>query len=251
MTTPPTLTQLLAVSQGSMTDEQHMKVLLSYYEEKNDLRKRKFKKILEQEYQLEKLGPLFSKLKSMEYTYAEQLKEQTAKKHQNGYCWATINPKGDIPFDKFRKKVEKIVKYSCFKGYAYVFEQRGTVEEKNIGKGFHAHLLFRRNLAYKPKDLEQRIRRGCKGIVGNVMNNHMVNIAKIGEEFAIDKYKYMTADKQIAKQQKQIGDIQFRKNHNLMKIYINNISLDIINATEQKKLNSPNQENGEGSQKAF
>lgn len=244
MTTTPSLMDILCDEKESMTSNQHLRLLLLFNEEKIELRKRKFRKILEQEYQLEKLGPLFSKLKSMENTYAQELKEKTAEAHQNGYCWCTINPKEGISFDNFRKKIEKIVKYSCFKGHAYVFEQRGTVKEGNIGKGFHAHLLFSRNLSYKPKDLEQRIRRGCKGIVGNVNNNNFINLAKIGKDYAIDKYKYMTASKKLEKQEKQIGDIQFRKIHNLRKIYINNISLDIINAQEQKKDNSTHQKNG-------
>lgn len=223
-------TLCFAKTEFNMSEAQHLKLLLRYQEEKNDLSSRKFKKILEQEYQLGKLGILNIKLKDLETQYAVQIKEQTAEKHHNRYCWCTINPKSDITFAMFKKKVEKIVKYSCFEGYIYVFEQRGTLGEKNIGKGFHAHLLFRRNLSYKPKDLEQRIRRGCKGIVGNIMDNKFVNLAKIGKDFALDKYKYMTDLKKSEKQEKQKGDIIFRKTHKLQSMYNNNFLLDIINA---------------------
>lgn len=205
-----------------------------YNNEKEELLKRKMKKILNQEYQLEQLGPLYNKLKSLENTNEKRLKEKLAEKNNNAWFWATINPKNDISFEKFRKVIEKIAKYSCFAGCVYTYEQRGTLEEDNLGKGFHAHMIMKRNLNYKPKDLEAKLRRGCKSIVGNILNNHQVNTAKIGYDFAGDKYKYITGSKKLEKQDKQIADRIFRKNRKLKSIYNFNISPDIINAWKKK-----------------
>lgn len=219
---------------------------------KQDLLKRKIQQVLHQEYELNTIDdPLIKSVRLMEQRNRVRLKELNAEKHQNSFLWVTINPKQSVKLCDFVKQVAKIAKYSCFIGYCYVYEQRGTLGEKNIGKGFHAHLLLQRNLAYKPSKCKQKVQRGCAKLVGNINNNNQLNFAIIGRDFAVDKYKYISAAKKISKQDKQIGDKQFRKQNNLEIIYRNNISLDIINGKGKKKDVSVNQKNGEGGQNAL
>ncbi len=72
-----------------------------YFEELKDLRRRKFRKILSQQYTLETLGDYYKNMKKIECTNAEKLKLQTAKAHKNLYLFITINPKPEIKFDVF------------------------------------------------------------------------------------------------------------------------------------------------------
>ena len=225
--------------------------LNTYMVMKKDLLKRKIQKVLHQEYELNTIDdPLIKNVRLMEQRNRERLKELNAEKHKNSFLWVTINPKQSIKLCDFVKQVAKIAKYSCFTGYSYVFEQRGTLGEKNIGKGFHSHLLLQRNLAYKPSKCKQKIQRGCAKLVGNINNHNQLNFAIIGKDFAIDKYTYISAAKKISKQDKQIGDVQFRKNNNLEIIYKNNISIDIINGKGKKEDISVNKKNGQGGQDA-
>lgn len=209
--------------------------LALYNIEKEALLQRKIKRCINQEYQLELLGGMFKKIKSLENTNDKRLKENQAERNSNSYLWITINPKIEVNFEKFKKKVEKIVKYSCFTSALWVYEQRGTIEGGDIGKGFHAHILVKRKLTFKPSYCERKVREGCKTLVGNTNNNNQIFITKIGSEYAKDKYKYMTGSKQSEKQDKQKGDITFRKKYKLSSIYKINISPDVINEWSKKE----------------
>lgn len=220
MTTHNSLNRLM-IAHSNTEDDTLFKIRTIYDEEKNLLLRNKIKKIVNQEYELEQYGAMYQDLKLMIKDNKAKLLKQTAIEHQNGYLWCTINPKPEIKFLAFKKYIEKIAKYSCFKEYTYAFEQRGTEKEKNIGKGFHCHLILKRNLAYKPSKLIQKIKRSAGKIVGNINNNNQLNFATIGEDYAKDKYTYINGLKKQQKTEKQIGDIQFRKKNNLEKIYTN------------------------------
>lgn len=236
----------LLLSHQTNNDKLRHDNLALYNLEKQAFLQRKIKKCIGQEYELELLGDMYKKIKSLEYTNEKLLKEKTAERNKNSWLWVTINPKSEVTFDFFKKKIEKISKYSCFDGHIYVYEQRGTLEEKNIGKGFHAHILVKRKLQFKPSYCETKIRVGCKALVGNINNPNQVFVAKIGTEYAGDKYKYMTGLKKDEKRDKQKGDITFRKKHNLSSIYKNNISVDVINGWKKETDNV--KKNGEGSE---
>lgn len=187
--------------------------------EVDELLKRKIKHALELGYQLEQMGDKFSKLKQMVDLKKNELREMTAKKNNNGYLWITINPMCQVKLIDFIKKVQKIVKYSCFTETLYVFEQRGTLLTNDVGKGFHAHILAKRNLAFKPSKCKDQIRRGCKTLVKNINDPRWVNLAAIGAEFATDKTEYMLGCKKIEKQAKQKADAYWRCEQNLKASY--------------------------------
>lgn len=191
-----------------------------YLEELKELKKRKFRKILEQEFQLETLGEFQKGLNQIIQGNKQLLKERTSKLHNNGWIWITINPKPSITLDYFRKKVEKLVNRNLFTEVCYVYEQRGTTL-KESGKGFHAHILAKRNLDYKPFKVAQCIQNTCKTLVKNVKNNNLLNIQHIGEDYKKDKMDYILGEKTgDGKDQKQLIDIQWRKKHNIS-IYYN------------------------------
>lgn len=104
----------------------------------------------------------------------------------------------------------------------YVFEQRGTIADNNIGKGFHAHILIKRNLSYKPSALISKLQRGLVKIVKDVKAPHLLNMHVIGDEFALDKIRYMIGAKKTEKQEKQLADVQWRQENNLEKLYKKN-----------------------------
>ena len=185
--------------------------LALYNAERELFLQRKIKKCLGLEYELEKLGDLFKNIKTLENNNSKLLKEKTAEANQNSWIWLTINPKESISLEVFRKKCLKIVKYSCFTGAIWCYEQRGTLKEDNIGKGLHIHALLKRNLSFKPSYCERKIREGCKTLVGNIKSINQIVVSKIGNDYAKDKYKYMTEAKKLEKRDKQKGDISFRK----------------------------------------
>lgn len=99
-----------------------------------------------------------------------------------------------------------------FKDYLYVLEQRGSTEFE-AGKGFHAHILVRRNLEYKPSWLKKNIGNTCKNLC-NINNPNLLNIQVIGEDFARDKKVYILGQNKNGegKDLKQQIDIFWRKN---------------------------------------
>lgn len=191
-----------------------------YFEELKDLRRRKFRKILSQQYTLETLGDYYKNMKKIECTNAEKLKLQTAKAHKNLYLFITINPKPEIKFDVFHKKMEKLVNRNIFKKGMYVLEQRGTTIE-DAGKGFHCHMLCTRNLDYKPCKVSACIRNTCKTLC-NANDRRVLNIQFIGEEFMEDKRNYVLGHNKTGegKSEKQDMDVHWRKKNNL-KLYYN------------------------------
>jgi len=151
-----------------------------------------------------------------------ELKKQTATKHNNGYLFITINPKPEVELKDFLKLLKKISCKTCFDECVYVLEQRGS-DESSIGKGFHAHMLVRRNLSYKPIKLKQNVKNSCKKIVGNIHNENQLNLQTIGEDFAKDKQNYIIGNKTgDGKDIKQDYDKVWRKKEGIAK-YLGNI----------------------------
>jgi len=93
-----------------------------------------------------------------------------------------------------------------------VLEQRGDTLE-NMGTGFHSHILFKRNLNYKPTKCITNLKNSLKKVVGDVNNQHQFNYKVIGSEFAQDKKKYIIGQNKTGdnKDQKQKTDLFWRK----------------------------------------
>ena len=183
-----------------------------------NFKKKKFESIIRMEYDAELLGQKMIDIKNYEKEVKGKLKELVAKDHNNGYCFITINPNKEIDLNTFRDKIDKFVKRNMFQEYRYVLEQRGANEDE-AGKGFHAHILLKRNLDYKPSKIVVNTKNSFKGIT-NVDNPAILNIQTIGEDFAKDKDEYMTGVKTgEGKDEKQAIDILWRKENNIESVY--------------------------------
>ena len=157
-------------------------------------------------------------IKEYEKEVKMTLKENIAKEHNNGYCFITINPSPTTTLTQLQEKVEKFVKRNMFEKYRYVYEQRSPTEE-NVGHGFHAHILLKRNLNYKPSKISLNTKNTFKGIT-QVDNPQILNIQHIGEDFAKDKDEYMNGVKTgEGKEAKQAIDKIFRQKNNLESVY--------------------------------
>lgn len=192
-----------------------------HMEESEELIRRKFKKILGQEYELGRMGEFAVGLKQLEKQNEILIREQKASKRQNSHIFITINPKPTIELVKFLTVCHKIAKKTCFDDILYVFEQRGTIEGCDVGKGFHCHLLVKRNLNYKPTKCITNVQNSCKNIVGNVKSGNQLNIKVIGPEFAADKKNYILGKNKTeeGKDVKQDADVKWRKSECIAEFY--------------------------------
>ncbi len=183
-----------------------------------NFKKKKFESIIKMEYDAGLLGQKMIEVKEYEKEVKVKLKELVAKDHNNGFCFITINPNKDVDLNTFRDKIDKFVKRNMFQDYRYVLEQRGATTDE-AGKGFHAHILLKRNLDYKPSKIVVNTKNSFKGIT-NVDNPAILNIQTIGEDFAKDKDEYMTGVKTgEGKDEKQAIDILWRKDNNIESVY--------------------------------
>lgn len=195
--------------------ERYWKLNTDYQKAKEDFRHIMMKTIIKNDVALGRADRFTTDL----YEYLEkqkiELKKQTAKKHNNGYLWITINPKPEVTLGEFINFVNKITTKTCFTECKWAYEQRG-ITEADMGKGFHVHILAKRNLNYKPIKCKQNIKQSCKKIVGNIHNENQLNIQVIGDDFAKDKIVYITEVKTgEGKDKKQAMDIPWRKKNNL------------------------------------
>ncbi len=190
-----------------------------FFEEKKDLQRRKIKKILEQQYYLGTLGNLYNGMLKIENENVQKKKRMTAVAHNNLFLFITVNPKPEIPFKEFKKKMEKLSNRNIFNNALYVYEQRGSTEEE-AGKGFHCHMLCERNLNYKPTKVVSCIKNTCKSLC-NVKDKRVLNIQLIGEEFMNDKRLYILGHNKTGegKSVKQNIDEYWRKKNNLNNHY--------------------------------
>lgn len=214
----------------SSVKEESPKEQISFFEKYNelhmqeseDLIRRKFRKILSQEYQLERMGTFAKKLLHLETQNDMLIKKKHAIKNNNTHMFITINCWTDkVSLETFVTKCHKIAKKTCFKNVLYVFEQRGTIESGDVGKGYHCHLLVERNLNYKPSKLCDNTKQSCSKIVKNVKSKNMLNFQIIGSEFAKDKKNYIIGQNKTgdSKDLKQLGDIQWRQQKKLKSFY--------------------------------
>jgi hypothetical protein len=139
------------------------------------------------------------------------------------YLFMTVNPKPSISFEQFKGKIFKILKTSLFSQHIAVFEQRGTLEQGDVGRGFHAHILFKRHLpldkGLPPSNLKQKFKQSLQRYC-DVKNNSCLNLQFVGEDFAYDKLQYITGSKtDDGKDLKQVADVVWRKQNYLEKFY--------------------------------
>ena len=201
---------------------EHAQLMLEYHTAVDDIRQRMMKQIIKNDLALGThcKSDRFT-IELYEYINNQKIehKKQTAKKHHNGYLWITINPKPKVTLGNFIKFVNKITTKTCFTECTWAYEQRG-VSPDDLGKGFHVHILAKRNVKYKPIKCKQNIKQSCKKYVGNVNNENQLNIQVIGEDFAKDKVIYIKSVKTgDGKDKKQAMDIPWREKYNIKPYY--------------------------------
>jgi len=208
----------------SLIGKADLKHFSKYYQiyktQKKELTGRKMKTILEQEFKLESLGEFHKGLKEMIDANSIKIKEQLAVANNNGYVFITINPKPGVKLQELIKKSNKLINRKMFVNAIWAYEQRGSTLA-DTGKGFHIHILAKRNLNYKPSKVIRNTRNTCKGLVGNENNNSQLNIQIIGEDFAQDKKNYFLGTNKTGegKDLKQSIDIVWRKTTGLLPFY--------------------------------
>ena len=124
----------------------------------DEFKKRKYLKILKMEYEM---NEAFKDLKTIEDNTIKRLKEYKADKRLDRYIFLTISPPEECLLKDMKSCIEKAVKRKFIKQYHYVYEQRGT-KEKNVGKGKHLHLLFERDINYKPSTIKRDLKNTFK-----------------------------------------------------------------------------------------
>lgn len=180
-------------------------------------RKNKFQKIIGMEYELEMMGQKWKDIKGHEKDLKDKIKEKVAIDHNNGYCFITINPKDTVVLSEFVEKVHKYVERQMFRKVRYVFEQRGKTEAE-AGKGFHVHILAKRNLDYKPSKIRPNSINTWKNMCS--CSDKTLTVQSIGEDFAKDKDEYMTGVKTgEGKDEKQEIDKVWRPANKLESVY--------------------------------
>ncbi len=164
---------------------------------------------------------VFRKILRQQIKYSLSSKTST----QLTWCFVTINPYPHIKLENFIKKFNQFIKTKIFADYLGVIEQRATLTEA-LGKGFHAHILFKRytplNEGLPPTNIKRNIRQSWKNYC-ELKNPHILNIQFVGDDFAYDKYDYIRGVKLAeGKADKQLGDTKWRKENNIPEFYGNN-----------------------------
>lgn len=204
--------------------EEYQKALETYLDALADWKKQKLKSVFNKSYKAEKLGETWKRIKDHEEKLNCTIREQAAQKHNNLYLWLTVNPKSDIKFDDFKCRVEKAVNRAMFSDYLYVFEQRGTEDQCNLGDGFHAHMLLKRNLDYKPCKVITNIKNTFKDMT-MVDNSEIFAWWWCSDQYKKDKVEYITGLKTAeGKDEKQIGDKLWRK-YNDLETFFGNLEI--------------------------
>lgn len=133
--------------------------------------------------------------------------------------YVTINPRPDVPFNKFKKKCIKLLSSKTYDWILLVFEQRGENLE-SLGKGFHCHLLFKlKEYSLSPYDHKRAFKRKFRTML-DVENPHLLNVQPIPAHLIQKKKDYLILPKiDEKKHKKQKMDAIWRKKKNLQPIY--------------------------------
>lgn len=106
-------------------------------------------------------------------------KSKNVSNIKTDYFFVTINPDEEFAIlSKFVRALETIKKKKWINDLVYVFEQRG-INDDEIGKGFHAHLIINRN--------GKSFSKFCREILNTLYSNNIYDKKKM-EEF-YDKEK--------------------------------------------------------------
>ena len=205
----------LLIACQDKTDGIAMENLRIYERAKDEFIKRQIQANLSLKFQLKEISPFCSDL----YDERQHLKEKQAARMGTLWLWLTVNPNPNVKFEDFKKKITDAANRKMFNDFLYVFEQRGQHKEE-IGKGFHSHLLLKRDMKYKQNKIIKNLKNSFKKIT-NVENHDIFNFHWCPEEYLDDKRHYILDQNKIGveKTSKQLMDILFRQNKNLKEYY--------------------------------
>lgn len=165
--------------------------------------------------------------------------QQEIKRKKMGilYYWITISPDtSKITLEEFLKKIKNLLCKNCIASPSYaVIEQRGTIEDDNIGHGFHAHCLVKRtnfenySSAQFIRNLKNPFRKCIdlkSPLIDNLFNVQSLvapytDLDGVKQDFYADKLEYIENMNKwgIEKNDKQHADVIFREKNNIKPIY--------------------------------
>lgn len=216
-----------------------------YTKAKDDFLYRKIQQNLSIAFELKKLSPIHDII----YDERQRLKEEQAKRLGTLWLWLTVSPNEKVLFKDFEKKVSQFSQRKMFKDYFYVYEQRGQHKDE-IGKGFHCHLLLKRNIMYKQNKIISNSKNSFKNMT-KVNDFQIFNYHWCPEEYLKDKLDYMQDMNKHGqeKNSKQLMDILFRQEKNLKQYYKcqddTKNTLDIQNEMDDEAKEDEQEENSE------
>lgn len=178
----------------------------------SDFKKKKITKVLNMEYELQKIEDL----KNLR-TYELELKKEMQNVVKPQLCmFITINPKPDVELSTFLTILHKYCNRSMFSRTLYCVEQRGTLKDDNLGTGIHAHVLVCRANGYPPNKIKKNTYNSFKHLVGNEA------AIDYGGRYCIipNRESYITGQKKDPKKHpKQEGDKIWCEKHSIEPYY--------------------------------
>lgn len=183
-----------------------------------EFKKREFLSIIKMDYEL---GRIMKPIKKIKEKTKDDLLKFRADKRLDRYIFLTINPPENkiLPKDLVKLCIKAMSRKFIVK-YHFVIEQRG-ITLKEMGKGLHAHLLFERDIHYKPAIIKRDLKNTFKNCF-NKISNHNFNFKKCGKEFYLKRLEYIKGNKtEDGKDIKMKVDKHFRFCKKIKKIYKN------------------------------
>ena len=188
-----------------------------FWSAENAFKKNEIMKIMKMEYEA---GKCFVELKK----YKDRLHAEKQATFPKGWMFITVNPKPDVGLKVFVERIHKYCNRAMFSQVLYAFEQRGTVEDDNIGKGFHCHILACRAKGYKPCKVKVNTLNSFKHIIGNEASLDYGGVGVL-----MNRVNYLIGTKQSAdKHAKQNADTLWRSANDLDPFYKIKLSALIV-----------------------
>lgn len=183
-----------------------------------EFQKKKLMKIIQMDYEQ---GNIMKEIKEIEDKTKISLLQNRADKRLDRYIFLTISPPDNIiKPEEFLKMCHKAMSRKFIVKYHFVIEQRGMSIEES-GKGMHAHLLFERNVHYKPAVIKRDLKNTFKKCYKKI-NDHNYNFKKCGKEFYTKRLEYIKGKKtEEGKDLKMEIDKHFRNKYKISEIYEN------------------------------
>ena len=132
--------------------------------------------------------------------------------------WITINPdnKKLQGIKTFQPLVEKAIKKKWIQGYMFVYEQRGTPDDK-LGEGIHCHMLIFKPMNKRPSEVKREFQSTFNHVIGN--SKHLEFKFVTSKEVILQKVQYMAGVKSEDKMDKVYGDMKWREATGLLPFY--------------------------------